>query len=139
MLCDRFLDFFGMILIEVQPAVGHIQNCGGHFVLRDGAGFVTADNGNRSQCLHGRQLTNQRVAFEHSPSTDCQRNGGNCGQALRDNRNSKTDRSHQHQFGLLSDRQAGDKHQSDNNDGDNCQSAAEPRQPNLERSRFGFD
>lgn len=69
---------------DVQCAPGHPDALYRHFVLRDGAGFVCADNACAAQCFHSVQLADDGAAPQDAVDAERQRDGYDGGQALGD-------------------------------------------------------
>ena len=104
-----------------------------HLVLGESAGLVAANDRHRTQCLDCWKLPDERLAFYHSLSTDCQRKSLNRWKSLGDDRNSDGDGDDQH-FGpsFAFDEDAGECDNYGNEQGNERQSLTEPIQLLLE-------
>ena len=69
-------------LRQVERVVGDVERRHRHAVLRQRAGLVRADDGDRAERLDGRQLADQRLALEHALRAQRERDGDHRGQRL---------------------------------------------------------
>ena len=67
-----------------------------HFVAGEGAGFVRADDGDRAQRLHRRELANDGLVLRHAPHAQRQGDGHQGGQPLGDGRGGQGHGHHEH-------------------------------------------
>ena len=78
-------------------------------VLRQRAGLVGADVGDRAERLHRRQAADQRVLLDHARRAQRKRDGDHRGQRLGDGGDREADRGEQHQQRRLAAQPAGDE------------------------------
>ena len=90
---------------RLQALASHPERLGPHAVLRQGAGLVRTDEGDRPQGFDGRQSTDQGVLFDHAAGPQGQRHGRHCRQCLGNGRHGQTDGGQQHQDRLLAAQQ----------------------------------
>ena len=81
---------------HLQQQLGGGNGLNGHLIARERAGLVRADHGNRTQCLHRRQQSDDAVAPCHALNTNGKGDGDNGGKSLGDGSDRQTHRSQKH-------------------------------------------
>lgn len=124
---------------SILPVMGDDLPCG-HLVSRQGSGFVGANDRNRTQGLHGRQLARDRVLACHALHADCQGDGQDGGKAFRNRRHGKSDRREE-QFSnrVVMQQPARQKHQCGQTQDHEREGLAESRHLPRERCGQGLD
>lgn len=78
------------LAIYVEAGPGQHHGTHAHFIARQSAGLVGADDGDRAQCLHRRQIAHDGIACGHALHANGQRNRHDHGQAFGDGRYGNT-------------------------------------------------
>ena len=84
--CREFTGGLVALATHQHRLIAEAQLLNNLAILGEGAGFVGADHGDRTQSLHRRQAPDQGSTLHHALGADRQGDGDNCRQALRHNR-----------------------------------------------------
>ena len=84
------------LLLQIDLVADDVEYDHGHAVLGEGAGLVGADDGDRAQGLHGRQLADERLAAQHPLRAQREGHGDDGGQALGDGGHGHADGRQEH-------------------------------------------
>ncbi len=103
------------------------------------AGLVRTDDGDRSECLDGGQLSDQGLPLKHPPGAESQSDRRDSRQSFRDNRDGQTQRRHQHHLRVFSSVNAESKDDCDNRNRCNSKRASQLSKFLLQRRRFRAD
>ena len=121
-----------------QRPRGAVAECDGvhvHAVLGERARLVRADVGDRAQCFHGGQSTDEGLLLHHAPGADRQRNRDHGRQRFRNCGDGKTECCHEHQQRWFAAQQADpEDHPAQRHHGDG-ELAPQRRQALLQRRR----
>ncbi len=110
----------------------------GHFVLRERAGFVGANDGRRSERFHGGEFAHERVAFHHALHADGERDRDDRGQRFGHDRHGERDAEDDELHHVFAAREAERHDERDDADGRQREHVADPIEVFLQRGGAGF-